>query len=172
MAEIESKEEIIKKLAAKYERDPKGWSVLVRENKSGYSDLLISTTDELWQIKVDSLYKPNPSAMGLRVGGKTEARRIASDSVPRFGFRPLPADILDRFLEGEFEREEFTRTIGRVLREEPKRLSEIDSPGLIQGPVRFGWKGRLSETQKELDAKLKRSLDKDLFREGFGLGYA
>ncbi|MFQ6128553.1 MAG: hypothetical protein ACE5QW_06595 [Thermoplasmata archaeon] len=172
MAEIKTKEEILRKLARKYEKNPRGWSVLVRENRSGYSDFLISTADELWQIKVDSLYKPNASAMGMKVGGRTEARKIAFDSEPKFGFRPLPPDILDKLLGGEFERQELTRIIDRVLGEEPKRLSEIDSPGLIHGPVRFGWKGYLSERQKLLDAKLKKGLDKLLFEEGFGFSHA
>ncbi|MFQ6106091.1 MAG: hypothetical protein ACE5QF_00680 [Thermoplasmata archaeon] len=172
MAEIRTREEILKRLADKYERNPKGWSVLVKESKSGYSDFLISTEDELWQIKVDSLYRPNPKAIGARIGGRTEARKVASASLPGYGFRPLPSDILDRFLGGEFEREEFTHAIDSVLSTEPKRLSEIDSPGMIQGPLQFGWKGQLSEKQRLLDAKLRRSLDRTIFKEGLGLGYA
>lgn len=172
MAEIKNREEILRALAKKYEKDPSGWSVLVRENRSGYSDFLISTADELWQMKVDSLYRPDAKAMGMKVGGKKEARRIVSDSAPTFGFRPMPAGILEGFLGGDFGREEFARTIDRVLRERPVRLSEIDSPGVIQGPIQFGWKGYLSDKQQLLDAKLKRSLDRMLFKEGLGLGYA
>jgi hypothetical protein len=172
MVEIETREEILKRLSKKYERNPKGWSVLVKENKSGYSDFLISTADDLWQLKVDSLYRPNAKAMGMRIGGKTEAKSVESDSVPRFGFRPLPSDILEKLLGGDFEREELTKTIDRVLREDPKRLSDISSPGMIQGPIQFGWKGYLSEKQEALDKRLKRSLDRLLFKEGLGLGYA
>ncbi len=172
MAEMQSREDVLKELAKKYERSPGGWSVLVRENRSGYSDFFISTADELWQLKVDSLYRPNAKAMGMRVGGKEEARKVASDSTPAFGFRSLPPDLLERFLGGDFEREEFTEIIDRVLKEKPVRLSEIDSPGLVQGPIQFGWKGYLSDQQKLLDLKLKRSLDRKLFEEGLGLGYA
>lgn len=172
MVEIETREQILKRLSKKYERNPRGWSVLVKENKSGYSDFLISTADDLWQLKVDSLYRPNPKAMGLKIGGKTEARNVASDSTPKFGFRPLPSDILEKLLGGDFEREEFTKTIDRVLSRDPKRLSEIDSPGMIQGPIHFGWRGYLSDKQQALDKKLKRSLDRMLFKEGLGQGYA
>lgn len=172
MAEMQSREDVLRELAKKYERSPGGWSVLVRENRSGYSDFFISTADELWQLKVDSLYRPNAKAMGMRIGGKEEARKVASDSTPTFGFRSLPRDLLKRFLGGDFEREEFTEVIDRVLKEKPVRLSEIDSAGLVQGPIQFGWKGYLSDKQKLLDLKLKRSLDRKLFEEGLGLGYA
>lgn len=172
MAEIKNREHVLRELAKKYERSPGGWSVLVRENRSGYSDFFISTADELWQLKVDSLYRPHAKAVGMRVGDKEEARKIASDSTPAFGFRSLPPDLLERFLGGDFEREELTKIIDRVLKEKPVRLSEIDSPGLVQGPIQFGWKGYLSDRQKLLDLKLKRSLDRRLFKEGLGLGYA
>jgi hypothetical protein len=172
MAEIQSREDVLRALAKKYEQSPGGWSVLVRENRSGYSDFLISTADELWQLKVDSLYRPDAKAMGMKIGGGKEARKVASDSTPAFGFRSLPSDILERFLGGDFEREEMTRIIDRILLESPERPSEIDSPAMLQGPVRFGWKGHLSEKQEKLDHRLKRSLDRLLFNEGLGLGYA
>jgi hypothetical protein len=172
MAEIKSREDVLRALAKKYEHSPVGWSVLVRENRSGYSDFLISTADELWQLKVDSLFRPDARAMGMKVGGREEARKVASDSTPAFGFRSLPSDILERFLGGDLEREELTSIIDRVLLEKPVRPSEIDSPALLQGPIRFGWKGNLSDKQELLDLKLRRSLDKMLFREGLGLGYA
>lgn len=172
MEEVKNREEILRALARKYEKDPSGWTVMLKENRSGYSDFIISTSDELWQIKVDSLYRPNARATGMKVGGKTEARKIASDSSPRFGFRPIPPDLLERFLGGDFEREELRKTIGRVLRDRPVRLSEIDAPGVVQGPVRIGWEGFLSERQKALDAKLRKSLDRSLFKDGLGLGYA
>jgi len=45
----------------------------------------------------------------------------------------------------------------------------LRGPGIAQGPIiHSNFHGYISSKQKELDSKLKRNLDKLLFREGIG----
>ena len=165
-------DQLMRKLSMKYNKDPKDWQVLVSEPRGSHNDVFISTGKELWQVKVDSLYKSKPVGLGMKVGGREEATRMIGGEVPSYGLRPLPENLIRKFIDGAIGTEDIVPIVDRVLKSEPRRVADIDSPAVLQGPLRYGSPAALSSHQGELNAKLKRSLDRLLFEKGIGKEYA
>lgn len=163
---------LMRKLSMKYNKDPRDWTVLVSEPRGSHNDIFISTGKELWQVKVDSLYKSKPIGLGMKVGNEEEAARIVNGDVPSYGLRPLPKNLIRRFIDGAIGMDEIVPVVDRVLKTEPRRIADIDSPAVLQGPVRYGSPTILSSRQTDLNRKLRRSLDRLLFEKGIGKEYA
>lgn len=156
-------------LTERYEKEPKGWKIAVGNDNKGYFDIFISNPEEVWQVKVDSIYKPKPVGLSMKVGGRTEARKIASDKEPSFGFRPISDDIIENIIRRKGE--DLSPVLNEILKVEPRRLSDIRSPVVASGPIHYGNKLQISKKQKNLDLELRKNLKKLLFREGIELEY-
>lgn len=170
MDDFEPAKKIFEKVSRKYEENPKGWKVLVKADQKRYPDILITNPREAWQIKLDSLYKPGSLGMGMKLERK-ELRGIDKMGEPHFGFRPLPTQFVDDLMYGRVDQSELLPMVEEILKHSPARLSDIDTAAVVQGPIHYGWKGYLSERQELLDRRLERSLDKLLFKKGYGLPY-
>ena len=95
-----------KHLLQRYIRDPRGWNFMVAPaRKHGFYDGLFSSPEETWQIKFDSIFKPNPLTLGVKTE-TTLGRVRAPESVP-FGYRKLDprlaAEMLRMIEEGAEE---------------------------------------------------------------------
>lgn len=163
---------LMRKLSNMYNKNPTNWTVLIGEPRGTHSDIFISTGKELWQVKVDSLYRDRPIGLGMKVGGKEEAERVLKEDVPPYGLRPLPEDLIKRFIDGAIGYEDIIPVVDRVLKSKPRRVADIDSTAVLQGPVQFGRPNELSPKQKELNLKLGQSLDRLLFEKQIGKEYA
>ncbi len=131
--------------------------------------MFISNPLEVWQVKVDSIYKPKPVGLGMKVGGRAEARGILSNNRPSFGFRPISEEVIGKILgHGEGD---LNPALGGILKTEPKRLSEIRTPVVASGPINFGTRFPLSKRQIELDQTLRSNLKDLLFKKGLELEY-
>lgn len=163
---------LMRELSNKYNKDPKDWRILVGEPKGSHNDIFISTGEDLWQVKVDSLYKSKPIGLGMKIGGKEEAARIIDGDIPSYGLRPLPEEMIRKFIDGAIGEDDIVPIVDRLLKSEPRRVADIDSSAVIQGPIRYGSPTELSSKQKDLNSRLKRSLDRLLFEKGIGKEYA
>jgi hypothetical protein len=86
---------IIGDLYAQYQRDPHGWKMYVRKSTHGFGDIFVGTPqDELWQIKVDSLYKARPLGVGERLSQDRANETLFDESLPSYGFRGITSDEL------------------------------------------------------------------------------
>ena len=67
--EILENKAIAKYLFEKYCSNPKNWNFVISTTslKHGFFDATVSTTDEVWQLKIDSIYKPLPLVVGTKV---------------------------------------------------------------------------------------------------------
>ena len=83
---------IAKYLFEKYCTNPKNWNFVISRSglSDGFFDATVSNTDEVWQLKIDSIYKPVPMMIGTKVDldSTMVQRRINPDTAP-FGFRKL-----------------------------------------------------------------------------------
>jgi hypothetical protein len=85
---------ISKHLFEKYCSDPKNWNFVISSNLSdGFFDATISNTDEVWQLKIDSIYKPFPMVIGTKVDIDSTIIERKTNTAP-FGFRRLDAPII------------------------------------------------------------------------------
>ncbi|HYY66426.1 MAG TPA: hypothetical protein VE622_04795 [Nitrososphaeraceae archaeon] len=90
---------LAKYLFEKYSLNPKNWNFIVSTSspRSGFFDATVSNTDEVWQLKIDSIYKPLPIVLGTKVdldSTKIEERlRNGNNTVP-FGYRKLETPLI------------------------------------------------------------------------------
>jgi hypothetical protein len=80
--------EITDLINRRYARNPNGWSYTVSPARSnGFYDVVVAGEDESFQLKMDTLFKPNPLVLGSR--SAIDLRRY-SVSVPlSFGYREV-----------------------------------------------------------------------------------
>jgi hypothetical protein len=166
---FKSAKRTFEELLEKYNRSPAGWNIAASNDERGYFDIIVSNPNEVWQVKIDSIYKPRPVGLGLKIGGMREARRIAPDRAPSFGFRPVPEGIL----EGLMHRPEgdMSPLLDEILKSKPRGINDVRSPLVASGPVHYGAKLELSRRQNELDFALRRNLKRRLFEEGMESEY-
>ncbi|MFQ5711295.1 MAG: hypothetical protein ACE5GD_05890 [Candidatus Geothermarchaeales archaeon] len=166
-------EEIMAEMMRLYNKDPLGWGISVRMGRKGYGDIFVlSPKGELWQVKIDSVYKPKPLGLGVKVGGFEESRKVISAKIPPYGFRPISKGHLEELRKNILQRRPVDKTVRGILTESPAPIGELVSPGIMQGPISFSSGERyLSERQRELDKKLEKSLDELLHRRGLGSMY-
>lgn len=165
-------DQLMRKLSRKYNSDPADWTVLIGEPKGTHNDIFISTGKELWQVKVDSLYRSKPIGLGMKVGGEEEASKVIREEEPRYGLRPIPENMIRKFIDGTIGYEDMVPIVDKVLKSKPRRVADLESSAVLQGPVQFGSPTELSGKQRELNTKLNRSLDRLLFEKGIGKEYA
>ena len=91
---------LTKYLFDKYSSNPDNWNFIVstRSKSDGFFDATISNTDEVWQLKFDSIYKPTPIVLGAKVdiNASILEKKIGAN-VP-FGYRKLDNSIIMNFL--------------------------------------------------------------------------
>src|ERR687897_3542020 len=87
-----------KYLFDKYCTNPKNWKFLISpSNHDDFFDATISNFDEVWQIKVDSIYKPVPIIIGTKVDADVTRVYKQIESAP-FGYRKIDPDSILKIL--------------------------------------------------------------------------
>jgi hypothetical protein len=103
---------IARHLFEKYCSNPKNWNFVISTScmRDGFFDAMVSNTDEVWQLKLDSIYKPLPLVVGTKidVDSTTIERGVSPNTVP-FGFRKLDPPVIMDMLKKVTEEQE-TRT--------------------------------------------------------------
>jgi len=157
----------------KYNKNPAGWNISVGRDKKGYGNIHITNPVDVWQIKIDSLYKPNPYGLGMKLG-KTEnfPDLINLKNNPSFGFRPLLPSHLEKLQQNFDQQQPINSVIDEILNTKPVSLDQLGKSNFLMGPIlRSSFQGYVSDKQKELDRKLGRSLDNLLLSKGIGYDY-
>lgn len=70
MVEFLEGKALSKYLLDKYSKNPNGWSFVVfpsSKEDNGFFGALVGGPEEVWQLKVDSIFKPNPLMLGAKV---------------------------------------------------------------------------------------------------------
>lgn len=163
---MEPAETMLERILKKYNKNPKGWNFSVgKGHEDKFFDILISSGKDAWQIKLDTLYKPNPLGVGVKVG---RSSKIFDNPHP-FGFRPIPEEFIPELSETGFSPD----IIGEIMRKRPQPIDQIKTSGVVQGPITFsrGPLDFISERHKKLDNKLRMEMDKLLDRSGVMSAY-
>lgn len=176
MAPVKLYEEIMQEIMYEYDSNPRHWKVsLGRSHDNKYFDIVISQGPRVWQIKLDTLYKPSPLGIGARIEVDEEAGQAVVPLPFSYGLRPIPERKLMDVQSGE----DLSRILEGIMRAEPVPASQIAGrQSFLQGPIAI--KGNplspqplsyISEKQKVLDRKLTRELNSLLFKSYSGMGY-
>lgn len=160
-----SSAEIKKELAKKYNANPEGWRVLVGKDLKGYYDFMISHGSDIWILKEFQL---NPyQSLGFGVIQNECENEVIKNLRPThpFGFRPLNQNQVIEVVEAIQKDESIDTIMGRVMQSSPTSLQNITSPIIVEGPVLHSTTPILSESQSELDQKLRTELENLLHRK-------
>jgi len=163
---VESLESILRKVHAAYNRNPLGWKVFISSDEKGFPTILFYSPEEVWEIKLDSLYKPNPICVGLSLKNE-DSELVEKLESPHYGFRPVEDDAAKKIVEALSKNEVPLQILNRILKREPKPLEELGKGMVLHGPVIHSQKLPLvSEKQVDLDLKLRQELQKLLTNRG------
>lgn len=93
--EILQDRHLAKYLYQKYCSNPKNWKFLISPSSydDGFFDATISNLDEVWQIKVDSIFKPIPLILGTKIDADVTKVDKQINTAP-FGYRKIDLDLI------------------------------------------------------------------------------
>jgi len=167
--EILEYNEILKEIIRKYDRRPEDWQVLIGRSQRGFYDIIFSNPEEVWQLKIDTIYKPNPIGFGAKL--EIDPSAIKVENFPSYGFRPISADLLEK-MENITLSEEIPLIIADSIKKTPPTpIKKIKTSLAAVGPyIQKPSIEPLSQNQKELSRKLDIELEK-LMREKYYLYY-
>jgi hypothetical protein len=171
---VKSIKELLTEIELKYNKNPKNWNLLVGgRDRHGHGNIFISNKTDLWQLKVDSLFKPNPYGVGMKLGPIEEFSEFtSSQTTPSFGLRPLLPTHIDALKRNFETKKPINKVIEKILNTKPVSIDQMTKNNYIMGPIMHSSQlGYVSESQKQLDQKLKKSLDTLLFSKGLGTQY-
>jgi hypothetical protein len=155
-----SPEEIRQDATREYADDREGWRASIGR-KSGFYDILLEHGSTLWQIKTETLFKPNPMGLGVKIEDvKIPASHI---SPPNFGIRPAYESVIEKYVNDlvsmGFPSEETIAAIFSSPLVTPSELKDSSPLGFI-GPTNLSSSplAIISESQRELDAQMATEL--------------
>jgi hypothetical protein len=156
--EILEGEALYRVLLQRYSKNPRGWSFTISPSHShGFFDARVSGPDESWRLKLDTIFKPSPFALGAR------SDQDVSKTLPAplsFGFRRInpqetPA-LLDDSPEGMNKLLAFLSSVNPV--------APTEAGNYIQGPFVFSSRGQpaasMTREQQSIDIRLSDEMVK------------
>jgi hypothetical protein len=149
---------LAKILLERYAKNPRGWNFIVAPSaKEEFFDALVSSPEEAWRLKIDSIFKPSPMVLGAKVDSDSSR---ANASPVSYGYRKLTPELLLKLLTSSEESDE-PKDLGSIIGNlDPVVPSQ--SGAYAQGPFTFTKNkiAAVSESQKQLDDKLSSEMRK------------
>ena len=96
--EILEEKSLGKQLFKRYSTNPKNWNFIISTNpiKDGFYDATVSSPQESWRLKIDSIYKPSPIISGTRLDIDIDRRIIEkehNEALIPFGYRKIDPPV-------------------------------------------------------------------------------
>jgi hypothetical protein len=167
----------------KYSVNPKNWSFIISTTSmnDGFFDATITNPDEVWQLKIDSLYKPFPIIMGTKVDMElTKMKKIINKDIVPFGYRKIDPPLLMNFFKKiSQEHDAISRKdVNYINKELNSILSSIEPTVPVKdtdylfGPFLFTEKHIIDKnsSQKNVSEKLSINLKKKIKERYPGYG--
>ena len=104
---------LAKNIFQKYTVNPKNWNFIISTTSihDGFFDATITSPDESWQLKIDSLYKPLPIITGTKLDiESSKMKKMINKDMAPFGYRKIdPPMIMNLFKKISQEQEMIAR---------------------------------------------------------------
>jgi hypothetical protein len=115
--------DLAKYLFNKYSASQRKWNFIISTSqvKDSFFDAIVSNPDEVWQLKIDSIYKPSPIITGTKLDiDPVRMKKTFDEDVIPFGYRKIdPPVFMNMFRkiseEHEILSKKNTDYINRVL---------------------------------------------------------
>ena len=153
-------------LFERYSANSRNWKfvVSVSQQNGNFYDAIVSNPNEVWQLKIDSIYKPNPLIIGTKVD--VDPLRFNDNTHMPFGYRKLDPRKIAKILSNISENEDtsaLSSYIGSLI---SSTKPEVPSPNnsYAYGPFLFTQKNpiKVDEYQRKISDKLANRLSEKL----------
>lgn len=152
-------------LLDQYSKKPAGWNFTIGPSpRDNFFDGIISSPEESWQLKLDSIFKPSPIVLGAKVESGLASPESAN--FPSYGYRKLQPEIMLKIFK-EISEESGSTSLDRILGS-MSPVAPVQGNAYAEGPVIFTNKKILgvSKSQRQLDEKLSSEIRK-LLRDSY-----
>jgi hypothetical protein len=99
--EILEEKILAKQIFKKYSANPRNWNFVISTNsiRDGFFDATVTNSEESWQLKIDSIYKPSPIITGTRLDmDPIKMKKTFDEEIIPFGYRKIdPPVIMNMF---------------------------------------------------------------------------
>ncbi|MER5176442.1 MAG: hypothetical protein ABJB76_05525 [Candidatus Nitrosocosmicus sp.] len=166
---------LAKNIFQKYTVNPKNWNFIISTTSmnDGFFDATVTNPDEVWQLKIDSLYKPLPIITGTKVDiESTKMKKIMNKNTVPFGYRKIdPPMLMNLFKKISEEQEIIARKdIDHVNKELNSFLGSLEPTVPIKGtdylfgPFLYTDKNIIDKNsyQKNISEKLTTNMKKKI----------
>lgn len=153
-------------LFERYSANSRNWKfvVSVSQQNGNFYDAIVSNPNEVWQLKIDSIYKPNPLIIGTKVD--VDPIRFNDNTHMPFGYRKLDPKKIGKILSNISENEDtsaLSSYIGSLI---SSTKPEVPSPNnsYAYGPFLFTQKNpiKVDDYQRKISDKLANRLNDKL----------
>ncbi|HET8847345.1 MAG TPA: hypothetical protein VFM20_01025 [Nitrososphaeraceae archaeon] len=154
-------------LFQRYSANARNWKfvVSVSQMNGNFYDAIVSNPNEVWQLKIDSIYKPKPLIVGAKVD--VDPVKFNDNSHMPFGYRKLDTEKIGKFLSSMDENEDTNGISSYISSLLSSSEPEVPTPNnsYAYGPFLFTQKNpiKVDEYQKNISEKLASRL-KDKLR--------
>lgn len=154
-------------LFQRYSANARNWKfvVSVSQMNGNFYDAIVSNHDEVWQLKIDSIFKPKPLIVGAKVD--VDPVKFNDNSHMPFGYRKLDTEKIGKFLSSMDENEDTNGISSYISSLLSSSEPEVPTPNnsYAYGPFLFTQKNpiKVDEYQKKISEKLASRL-KDRLR--------
>lgn len=94
--EILDEKILAKQIFKKYSVNPRNWNFVISTNsmRHGFFDATVTNSDESWQLKIDSIYKPSPIITGTKLDiDPIKMKKTFDEDVMPFGYRKIDPPV-------------------------------------------------------------------------------
>jgi hypothetical protein len=153
-------------LFERYSANSRNWKfvVSVTQQNGNFYDAIVSNPDEVWQLKIDSIYKPNPLIIGTKVD--VDPLRFNDNTHMPFGYRKLDPKKIGKILSNISESEDTSALSTYIASLISSTKPEVPSPNnsYAYGPFLFTQKNpiKVDDYQRKISDKLANRLNDKL----------
>jgi len=154
-------------LFERYSANSRNWKFLISVNQlnGNFYDAIVSNPNEVWQLKIDSIYKPNPFIVGTKVD--VDPVKFNDNTHMPFGYRKLDPKKIGKILSSIGENGDDNAIDSYIASMISSTMPEIPTPNnsYAYGPFLFTQKNpiKVDEYQKKISDKLANRI-KDKLR--------
>jgi len=138
--------------------------VSVTQQNGNFYDAIVSNPNEVWQLKIDSIYKPNPLIIGTKVD--VDPLKFNDNTHMPFGYRRLDPKKIGKILSNINESEDTSALSTYIASLISSTKPEVPSPNnsYAYGPFLFTQKNpiKVDDYQRKISDKLANRLNDKL----------
>jgi hypothetical protein len=153
-------------LFERYSANSRNWKfvVSVTQQNGNFYDAIVSNPNEVWQLKIDSIYKPNPLIIGTKVD--VDPLKFNDNTHMPFGYRRLDPKKIGKILSNISESEDTSALSSYISSLISSTKPEVPSPNnsYAYGPFLFTQKNpiKVDDYQRKISDKLANRLNDKL----------